>query len=50
MKRLSVVILNWNGIRHMERYLPSVVRYSADEAEVVIADNGSTDGDRKSVV
>ncbi len=44
MRRLSVVILNWNGINHMERYLPSVVRYSADEAEVIIADNGSTDG------
>ncbi len=44
MRRLSVVILNWNGTHHLERYLPSVVRYSGDEAEVVIADNGSTDG------
>ena len=42
--RLSVVILNWNGKHHMEHYLPSVVRYSAAEADIVVADNGSTDG------
>ena len=44
MMRLSVVILNWNGKHHMEHYLPSVVRYSATEADIVVADNGSTDG------
>ncbi len=43
--RLSVVILNWNGRRHMERFLPSVVEHSStmEGVEVVIADNGSTD-------
>lgn len=43
MTRLSVVILNWNGRRHLERYLPSVVQHTRGEAEVVVADNGSTD-------
>ena len=43
MARLSVVILNWNGRRHLERYLPSVVAHTAGDAEVVVADNGSTD-------
>lgn len=43
MKRVAVVILNWNGRNHLERFLESVVRYSADDAEVVVADNGSTD-------
>ena len=45
MMRLSVVILNWNGRRHMERFLPSVVEHSSttEGVEVVIADNGSTD-------
>ena len=43
MARLSVVILNWNGRRHLERYLPSVVEHTTGEAEVVIADNNSTD-------
>lgn len=43
MARLSVVILNWNGRRHLERYLPSVVAHTMGDAEVVVADNGSTD-------
>lgn len=43
MARLSVVILNWNGRRHLERYLPSVVEHTSGDAEVIVADNGSTD-------
>jgi GT2 family glycosyltransferase len=41
--RLSVVILNWNGRRHLERYLPSVVAHTEGDAEVIVADNGSAD-------
>lgn len=41
-KEISVIILNWNGSAMMKRYLPSVVSYSP-EAEVIVADNGSTD-------
>ncbi len=44
MKRISVVILNWNGREMMRRFLPSVVACSAAEADVVVADNASTDG------
>ncbi len=40
--KIAVVILNWNGRKMLERFLPSVVEHSAP-AEVVIADNGSTD-------
>lgn len=44
MARLSVVILNWNGRKHLERYLPSVMEHTVgDDVEVVVADNGSTD-------
>ena len=43
MARLSVVILNWNGRRHLERYLPSVVAHTEGDAEVIVADNGSAD-------
>lgn len=43
MARLSVVILNWNGRAHLERYLPSVVAHTTGDAEVIVADNGSTD-------
>lgn len=41
-KDISVVILNWNGSTMLQRFLPSVIRYS-EEAEIVVADNGSTD-------
>ena len=41
--KVAIVILNWNGRSMMEQYLPSVLKYSRDEAEVIIADNASTD-------
>lgn len=41
-KDISVVILNWNGSTMLQRFLPSVIRYS-EEAEIIVADNGSTD-------
>ena len=41
--RCAVVILNWNGLQHLQHYLPSVVA-TTTEADVVVADNGSTDG------
>lgn len=41
--KVAIVILNWNGRGMMETYLPSVLNFSRSEAEVVIADNASTD-------
>ena len=44
MKKISVVILNWNGEEMLRRFLPSVVEYSQGEGvEVCVADNASTD-------
>ena len=40
---MAVVILNWNGRDHLETYLPSVLEHSEPEADVWVADNGSTD-------
>ena len=40
---IAVVILNWNGVDMLRRYLPGVVSDCADEGEVIVADNGSTD-------
>lgn len=40
--RAAVVILNYNGASMLTRFLPSVLKYSAD-AEIVVADNASTD-------
>lgn len=45
MKKLAVVILNWNGCELMKRFLPSVLQYTPTEwAEVIVADNASMDG------
>ena len=41
--KTAVVILNWNGVQHLQHYLPSVVR-TTPEVDIVVADNGSTDG------
>lgn len=43
MDKVAVVILNWNGMEMMRRYLPTVVNFSKDEATVCVADNASTD-------
>lgn len=57
-KKISVVILNWNGKELLRKMLPFVVRHSVEDlagedvsgnsiatmTEVVVADNGSTDG------
>ena len=40
--KIAVVILNWNGVKLLEQFLPSVVQYSS-EATVYVADNASTD-------
>ena len=47
MKKVAVIILNWNGAKLLRRYLPSVIAgTSADLADVIVADNGSTDESR----
>ncbi|WP_294748318.1 glycosyltransferase family 2 protein [uncultured Prevotella sp.] len=43
MKKVAVVILNWNGAVMLKKYLPNVLEHSKDEAEVYVADNASTD-------
>lgn len=44
MKKIAVVILNWNGRDLLRKYLPSVVAFSDPElADVYVADNGSDD-------
>lgn len=42
MKSIAIVILNWNGRYWLERFLPSVLGYSA-QAQVYVIDNASTD-------
>ncbi|GAA4054395.1 glycosyltransferase family 2 protein [Flavobacterium chungnamense] len=42
MKKIAVVVLNWNGVKLLEQFLPSVISYSS-EASIYVADNASTD-------
>ena len=42
-RKISVVILNWNGEGFLKKYLPALVENTPKYAEVVVADNGSTD-------
>lgn len=40
---VAIVILNWNGRKVLEQFLPSVLRTSYPNYQVVLADNASTD-------
>ena len=44
--KIAVVILNWNGRKLLERFLPSVIEHSK-EAGIYVADNASTDDSRQ---
>ncbi len=41
---VSIVIPNWNGMEHLSSCLESVRRQTYKAAEVILVDNGSTDG------
>lgn len=42
--KVAIVILNWNGKRLLEQFLPSVTRYSnLPGMDIFVADNASTD-------
>ena len=40
--KIAVVILNWNGMKLLEQFLPSIIQFSS-EADIYLADNASTD-------
>lgn len=42
--KIAIVILNWNGKKLFDRFLPSVIENSKGEnIKIIVADNGSTD-------
>jgi len=43
-KLISVIILNWNGNEHLEECLHSVSKQTTKDYEIILVDNGSTDG------
>jgi len=42
MSKIAIVILNFNGLKHLKQFLPSVIEYSA-QSDIIVADNASTD-------
>lgn len=43
LKKVAIVILNWNGKKFLEKFLPSVVVNCNEYSEIIIADNDSKD-------
>lgn len=41
--KIAIVILNWNGRKLLEKFLPSVVQFSEGQADIYVADNNSSD-------
>ena len=41
--KTAIVILNWNGKKLLEQFLPSIINFSSNEAKIYVADNASTD-------
>jgi GT2 family glycosyltransferase len=43
MKKISLIIVNWNGLDHLMKLLPSLAKLSYPNYEIIIVDNRSTD-------
>jgi GT2 family glycosyltransferase len=41
--KVAIVILNWNGRKYLEQFLPSVLAGTYPQQELIVADNGSND-------
>ena len=44
MQLISIIILNWNGKQHLQECLDSVLAQTYKNIEIILVDNGSTDG------
>jgi glycosyltransferase involved in cell wall biosynthesis len=45
--RVSVIVLNWNGRGIVEECISSLLNQSYRDFELLVVDNGSTDGSRE---
>ena len=44
MNHVSIIVINWNGREHLARGLPPLLAQRYPAYDVVLVDNGSTDG------
>lgn len=42
--KVALVILNWNGVKHLRQFLPSVMSSVYPYLDIILGDNASTDG------
>jgi GT2 family glycosyltransferase len=42
--KVAVVILNWNGLKYLRQFLPSVLSSTYPNLDIIVGDNASTDG------
>src|ERR1700743_92396 len=42
--KVAVVILNWNGVKHLQQFLPSVMTSIYPNLDIIVGDNASSDG------
>lgn len=44
MKKIGVIILNWNGLKLLQQFVPDAAKHCISEnSDLIVADNGSTD-------
>lgn len=46
MPFFSIIIVSWNALHHLKKYLPSVAETDYPNYEIILADNASTDGSK----
>ena len=44
MKKLAIIVLNYNGKHLLEKSLDSVLKQASKNVQIIVVDNGSTDG------
>lgn len=50
MKRISVAMISYQGAKYIEEQLDTILATLGDEDEVIVSDDGSTDGTREILV
>ena len=43
LPRVAVVILNWNGLDFLRRFLPSICASTYPNLDIIVVDNASND-------
>ena len=44
VSRVSIIVINWNGRQYLQRCLDSLLAQDYPDLEIILMDNGSTDG------